>query len=118
MTEADTWVLTSFVLLTFGIGWAYGQFLSIKRSFVMSLLTIAMGIAVAGGARDAFDSVRESSPKACWVEHQEDGSANRVCGLVVEAPKDAKKFSDTVPEEDQPAWDSLADGNKSGDVNP
>lgn len=49
---------------------------------------------------------------ACWVEDKADGTAERICGDVRKAPKGAHSFADTIPNEDEPAFDCRADGNQ------
>ena len=51
-------------------------------------------------------------PKACWVEAKDDDSHERICGEVRKAPPGASHFSDSIPNEDDPAFDCLADGNR------
>lgn len=53
------------------------------------------------------------APKACWVEDKAGTSypPERVCGYVRSAPNGSRNFSDTIPQEDEPAFDCQADGN-------
>lgn len=49
--------------------------------------------------------------KACWVETKADAAHERICGDVADAPPGSTHFADVIPNEDEPAFDCIADGN-------
>lgn len=55
----------------------------------------------------------QDAPKACWVEEKAgtEYPPERICGYVRTAPNGSHSFSDSIPEEDEPAFDCRADGN-------
>lgn len=77
------------------------------------LAALAFAVLLVGWSLIAsVDLPSNVGPTACWVEDKPDGSAERLCGDVSFAPQGAHSFTDTPPNEDEPAFDCRADGNQ------